>query len=266
VTPRVAPPASTPFLVVIVAAAMAFLAVLALEAGRGAARSAGHWRADLTGVATVRLEPDADARAVAVRLTALDGVAAARALPRDEVAALLLPWIGDIPDAGALPLPGMIDVTLATPPPRASDVEALLPEGGVYDDHRAWTAPLIEAVAAFERLIAVAVGLSGVALAAMVAVAARAGLAGAADTVRTLRLLGARDGFIAACFDRGIALRALAGAALGTVAAAVAVRLVPSVEADPAILPWLALVPLASGALAWATARLAIVAILRGMP
>ena len=264
--PPIAPPSATPYLVAVVAGAMAFLTVCALEAGRGAAQVAGFWQGDLRGVATVRLPHDAALEPVLAALGGVDGVETARALTQDEVAALLLPWLGTMPAPDAVPLPQIVDVQLADPPPAAAAVEAVLPTGGVYDDHRAWTAPLLEAARGFERLIAAAVGLSAVALRAMVAVAARAGLAGAAGTVSTLRLLGARDGFIAAAFDRGIAVRAALGAALGAGSAILLLRAVPGVAAGTTALWLLLAVPLATGALAWLTARLSIMLMLRAAP
>jgi cell division transport system permease protein len=117
----------------------------------------------------------------------------------------------------------------------------------------------------------------GAALAAMVVTAARASLSGAAATVRTLRLIGAQDGFIARAFDRPIALRALAGGAAGAAAAALSLWIVPPLGlaeglgagAAAAWRPSLTLIagaPLASAALAFAAARVAILVILRREP
>jgi cell division transport system permease protein len=256
---------------------MAFLAVCALSAGQGAARLAGFWQADLTGTATVRLPADGDVQAVLRALEDLPGVAETRGLAEAEVVALLMPWVGEMPDPAPLPLPQLVDVRLADDPPDPAAVRTALQSvapGAVYDDHRAWTTPLRRTASAFQRLIAGAVVLSGVALAAMVAVAARASLAGAFSTVRTLRLLGARDGFIASTFDRGIGLRALIGAAVGAVAAGLAVPalpvetlgLAPAGAAPGLPLGMLAAVPLASGVLAWLTARIAILLMLRRAP
>jgi len=281
-----APRSAAPFLVAVVSGAMCFLAVLALEAASGAARVSGAWTEGLGGAATIRVPApggwdDAAPRAAAAlaAASAAPGVASARLLTREELAALIGPWLG--PEAAGLaadaaPTPMMIDVALADPPPDAASLQALLDAaspGATYDDHAAWRAPLERAAAAFRRLAFWSVGLMGLALAAMVIAAARASLAGAAATVRTLRLVGARDGMIARAFDRPIALRALAGGAVGAGAAALALAAAPPLGLAeglgapaagwrPSAYPVVA-APLASALLAWAAARGAVAALLR---
>lgn len=278
---RLAPPSGTPYLVAVVAGAMAFLAILAMEAGVGAGRMAGLWQADLQGVATVRLPPAdaASAPRVAEALLKLPGVAAARVVPAEEARSLLAPWLGEGLSTDVLPLPVLIDLRLGIPPPDGAAVRAALAAAApraVFDDHAAWRVPVERAARGLRILVAAAVSLMALALAAMVVVAARASLAGAAATVRTLHLLGAGDGMIASTFDRGIAARAFGGALIGAPLAVLAVRALPLVEAassmalagEAAGVPWLALVvlPVGAGLLAWATARVAILAMLRMMP
>jgi len=280
----VAPHAATPYLVAVVSGAMCFLAVLALEAAGGAARVSGAWSDGMAGAATVRIPaPEGRSAATPLAIAALaalsdaPGVADARLLAAEEMAALAAPWLGDALNPAEWPAPLLIDVTLADPPPARDAMQARLDAaapGALYDDHAAWRAPLEQAAAAFRRLAFWSVGLMGIALAAMVTAAARASLAGAAATVRTLRLLGARDGDVARAFERPIALRALIGGALGAPAAALALSQAP-LGLGPALgapAPWsatLALIvaaPLASAALAWLTARLAILLMLRRAP
>jgi cell division transport system permease protein len=278
-----APRAGAPNLVALVSAAMCFLAVCALEAGVGAARISGAWSAGLTGAATVRV-PAPEGRAAALPLAdaalaaarALPGVEAARVVPEDEAAALLAPWLGAEAAAG-LPAPVLIDVKLGAPAPDAAEaarrVAAAAP-GAVWDDHAAWRAPLEASATAFRRLAWWSVGLMGAAVAAMVVAASRASLFGAASTVRTLRLLGARDGFIAATFDRPLALRAFLGGAVGAPAGWLAVAALPALglpaalgapEAArplPDLIPALA-APFACAAAAWMTARLSVLSLIR---
>lgn len=273
-----------------VCAAMCFLAVVALEAAAGAARVAEAWTDGLSGAATVRV-PAPDGREAAepvalaaeAALAATEGVVSARLLSVEDMAALTAPWLG--PEAadllGDAPAPLLIDVALRRPPPDPAQVQARLnaaAPGAVYDDHAAWRAPLADAATAFRRLAFWCVGLMGAALAAMVALAARASLSGAASTVRTLRLNGARDGFIAAAFERPIALRALVGGAVGAAAAVLALSAAPALGLADALgapaaafappgrdlpgLAALALTPVAAAALAFATARMAILAML----
>lgn len=280
----IAPHGAAPYLVAAVSGAMCFLAVCALEAASGAGRVSGAWSDGMAGAATVRVPaPEGRSAAAPLAVAALatladaPGVAAARLLDADEMAALVAPWLGAGLDPSALPLPLMIEVTLADPPPTAASVQARLDAaapGALYDDHAAWRAPLERAAAAFRRLAFWSVGLMGLALAAMVAAAAHASIAGAAATVRTLRLIGARDAYVARAFERPIVLRALIGGAVGAPAAALALAMAPLdlgaglgvAEAwSPQLAPVVA-APLACGALAWLTARLSILAMLRRAP
>jgi cell division transport system permease protein len=269
--------------VALVSAAMCFLAVCALEAASGAARISGAWSAGLSGAATVRVPapdgrdaalPAADAARAAV--LALPGVESARVVSEAEAAALLAPWLGAAA-LDALPAPVLIDVTLGAPPPDAAEaarrVAAAAP-GAEWDDHAAWRAPVEASATAFRRLAWWSVGLMGVAVAAMVVAASRASLFGAAGTVRTLRLLGARDGFVAATFDRPLALRAFLGGAVGAPAGWLAVWSLPTLglaqalgapeaaRAAPDLIP-VAAAPVVCAVAAWITARLSVLALIR---
>jgi cell division transport system permease protein len=279
-----APRSTAPYLVAVVSGAMCFLAVAALEAGQGAARVAGAWSGALDGVATVRV-PAAEGRAaaegaavaaLAVVATA-PGVESARVIPAEEAAALAAPWLGPDLDLAQLPAPILIDLRFAPggfdPVALRAGLAAAVP-GATLDDHGAWRAGVERAAVGFRRLVGWSVALMAVALVAMVAAAARASLAGAASTVRTLRLVGAEDGFVAGVFDRPIALRALAGGAIGAPLAAFAIWALPALglaaafgaeaAAGPALWPVVA-APLVAAAVAYATARLSVLALLRAI-
>jgi cell division transport system permease protein len=64
----------------------------------------------------------------------------------------------------------------------------------------------------------------------MITLAANAALAANAQVIQVLRLVGARDIFIARAFVRRFTLRALAGAAAGTFLGVIAVLLLPSTD------------------------------------
>ena len=110
---------------------MSFLAVLTLAAGLAAIRLADEWRADLAGVATVRVSPgegDAEARVAAVTevLRTTPGIARVRVLSDDEQAALLAPWLGDAAGMADLPAPRLIDITLDGAGPDADALQKRL--------------------------------------------------------------------------------------------------------------------------------------------
>ena len=64
----------------------------------------------------------------------------------------------------------------------------------------------------------------------MITMAAQAALAANSQVIRVMRLVGARDVYIAGAFVRRFTLRTMTGAALGTVAGMVAVLLLPRTD------------------------------------
>ncbi|MEO0702264.1 MAG: FtsX-like permease family protein [Pseudomonadota bacterium] len=219
----------------IASAAMAFLCVFALALLFTTSRVATTWSGELAQSATIRISAPADqidAQVTAV-LTILDqtpGVATARALTDDEQQALLTPWFGPGLPLDTLPIPQLIEVTHAD---RGFDAEGLrlrlraeVP-GAVFDDHTRWRQPLIEAAGRLRVLGWVSIALIGVTMAVIVSLAASAALAANGQVIDVLRLIGARDRFVANAFVRRFTLRALAGSALGTVLAMIALWLMP---------------------------------------
>ncbi|HEU0223708.1 MAG TPA: cell division protein FtsX [Paracoccaceae bacterium] len=266
------------------AAATAFLAVAAICLGLAAARLADRWQEELAQAATLRIsgpaeEMEARVAAALAALRATPGIALARAMSLEESARLLEPWLGAGVPLEALPVPRLIEIReTAAGPDRDSLAKRLEGEvpGAIYDDHSRWRRPLVRAASGLELLAAVAVFLTLFLMMAMVTLAARASLAAHQNVVATLRLVGAADGFITRAFVRRFTLRALGGAAAGTLAGAIGVLMVPvpDIEGDlatalaPQGLGWLALVTIpvvAAAAAYWAT-RGATRAALRHLP
>ncbi|APX21950.1 MAG: cell division protein FtsX [Rhodobacteraceae bacterium] len=234
---RVVPPTGfTARLTVFAAAAMAFLAVFALALSLATGRLATTWSEQLARSSTVRISaPEgqmAAQTAAALRLLQqTPGVASARALSEAEQQALLEPWFGpDLPVA-QLPVPQIIEVTETAegydPAGLRLRLQAEVP-GAVLDDHARWRAPLVDAAARLRLLAWLAAGLIAATVGAIVTLAANAALAANAQVIAVLRLVGATDTYIARAFVRRFTLRALIGAAAGTVAGMVAVYLMPS--------------------------------------
>ena len=211
-------------LTVFVAAAMAFLAVFVLALSLTAGRLASSWADDLAQTATLRLPADLEQTNAALRaavtvLQTTTGVASARVLEADEQRALLAPWFGpDIP-VESLPVPQLIEILPDETGYDAAGLRARLQAevpGAVLDDHGAWREPL-QAAAQRLRLVGWSVlALIGTVMAAMITLAAHASLAANAQIIRVLRLVGARDGYIARAFVRRFTLRAGLGAIIGT--------------------------------------------------
>ena len=237
---RVVPPSGhTAWLTQFTAGAMAFLAVFALALSLAAGRLADRWSDALERTATVRLSApddqiDLQTKAVLEVLSTTPGIASARALEDAEQRALLEPWFGPDLPVDALPLPRLIELTEDG---AGFDSEGLKQRltaeapGAVLDDHTRWRRPLAVAADRLRLLGLLSIGLIGAATAAMITLAANAALAANAQVIRVLRLVGARDAYIARAFVRRFTLRALSGAAIGTVAGMIGVALLPSTEA-----------------------------------
>ncbi len=279
---RAVPPTGfTATLTLLTAGAMAFLAVFALALALATGRLADRWGAELAQTATLRLPPAEDGTeartTTALRvLNQTPGVAEARALTPDENRALLEPWLGPDLPVESLPIPQLVEITLDGGDFDAQGLrarlEAELP-GAVLDDHTRWRAPLIEAAARLRGLGIVALLLIAASTAAMITLAAQAALAANAQVIRVLRLVGARDIYIARAFVRRFTLRAAWGAAGGTLAGLAGVLLLPSADTAGGFLTglgfqgagWLApaLIPPLAAVMAFLSTRAAALRMLR---
>ena len=270
---RVVPPSGfTAQLTVLTAAGMAFLAVFALALSLATARLADRWGAALAQTSTIRISAPEDQRAAqtaaALRvLGTTPGVASARALDDDEQRALLAPWFGPDLPVESLPIPQLIEINETG---RGYDAEGLRlrlraeAPGAVLDDHTRWRRPLVRAAQSLNLLGLASIGLIVLTMAAMITLAANVSLTANAQVIGVLRLVGARDTYIARAFVRRFTLRALGGAAGGAALGMVAVALLPDTGSAGAFLTglgfsgfgWLAplTIPPLAGAIAfWAT-------------
>jgi cell division transport system permease protein len=237
------------------------------------------WRQGLAGTLTVQVLPRGgeDASGLETRVAAaLDalrespGVARAELLAQDRVAALLEPWLGKGATLADLPLPRLIDVTLAD---RDADVEAIarrvtetVPAVSV-DSHGVWLRHITSFARAIEVTAAAVVALISVAAIAIVVFATRSGLAVHRDAIEILHLIGARDSFIANEFQRqalwlalkggliGFVLATLTLAALYLLSARIDAGLVPDLELGWTQLASLAALPFGAAAIGMETAR-----------
>jgi cell division transport system permease protein len=236
---RVVPPSGyTATLTSFTAGAMAFLAVFAIALSLAAGRLAERWSAALTNTATIRISAPADqldlqTQAVLDVLAQTPGIAAARALTDDDQRALLAPWFGPDLPVDALPLPRLIEVTEDG---NGYDGEGLRQRlaaeapGALLDDHTRWRKPLAVAAERLRLLGVLSLVLIIGAMAAMITLAANAALSANAQVIRVLRLVGAKDSYIARAFVRRFTLRALIGAAVGALAGLIGIALLPATD------------------------------------
>ncbi len=281
---RVVPPTGfTARLTVFAAGAMAFLAVFALALSLAAGRIAADWEAALAQSSTVRVSaPSGQVEAQLARvLEVLDstpGVAAARVLSDDEQRALLAPWFGPDLPLDTLPVPRLVAITESPGGYDAAGLGARLAgeaPGAVLDDHGRWRAPLARAASRMRAFGFVSLGLIAATTAAIITLAASAALSANAQVIEVLRLVGARDSYIARAFVRRYTLRAFFGATGGTLAGMAGVFAMPS-DGSEGFLTGLGfagpdwglplLIPLLAAIVAFAATRRAAFATLRERP
>jgi len=234
----VPPSGHTAWLTSFTAAAMTFLAVFALALAMASGRLAERWAGALERTATVRLSapPEQIAQqeqAVLDLLATTPGIAAARPLTMDEQRRLLEPWFGPDLPVDALPLPRLIEITEDGSGYDSEGLRLRLAAeapGAVLDDHTRWRRPLAVAADRLRLLGWLSIGLIGLTMAAMITLAANAALAANAQVIGVLRLVGARDSYIARAFVRRFTLRALAGAGVGAVLGLAGVAVLPSAD------------------------------------
>ena len=276
-----------------VIAVMAFLAALALGASLVATRAAHGWQSGLSDRITVQIMPpeqgDPRAGLEIETQTALDllnstpGIAHAHLLSDAEINALVEPWIGKDGAVSGIPLPRLIDA--AVTPGAMVDSNALAAAlkrsapHATLDDHRRWLARLkglADAVrwSAYGILLLIAG-----ATAAAVSFATRAGLDAHHEMVALLHQMGALPGFIARAVEWHYFISALFAAALGTLFAALlflaagglevfgleAVPFLPPLSLKWIEIPWLAAVPVATSLIAWATARISVLSVVKAI-
>jgi cell division transport system permease protein len=276
-----------------VIAVMAFLAALALGASLIADRTTQGWSHGLAAKLTVQIVPpdtgdakkilDRETDTVVNLLRAAPGIANAASLSDAELDALVAPWVGQNGLTSDIPLPRLIDASIT--PGMNVDVAFLVAQlkkaapHATLDDHSRWISRL-SAIANTVRYSAYGILLLiAIATAAAVSFATRAGLDAHHEMVALLHQMGARAGFIARTVEWHYFTSALVAALLGTVFAALlflgagglerfgvdAVPFLPPLTLAWSEMPWLLAVPAATALIAWATARISVLSVVRAI-
>ena len=217
---------------------MAFLAVFALALSMASGRLADRWASSLSGTATIRIsappeQMETQVAAVLALLSTTPGIASSREIPADEQRQLLEPWFGPDLPVESLPLPRLIEVTETADGYDSESLRLRLAAeapGAILDDHTRWRRPLAVAADRLRLLGLMSLVLIGAATAAMIALAANAALSANLSVIKVLRLVGAKDSYIARAFVRRFTLRALTGAAVGAVVGTIGVALLPKAD------------------------------------
>ncbi|WP_321831101.1 cell division protein FtsX [Thalassovita sp.] len=282
---RVVPPTGfTATLTTFSAIAMGFLAVFALALTLASGRLADRWSNELARSSTLRISaPEEQMQAqITAALRVLEttpGVESARALSEEEQKALLEPFFGPDLPIEELPIPQLIEINETDQGYDSTGLRLRLAAevpGAVLDDHTRWRKPLVEAATRIRILGWAAFLLIGGAMAAMITLAAHAALSANTQVITVLRLVGARDSYIAGAFVRRFTYRGFSGAGIGAGLGALAVWLLPEAQAAGGFLTglgfqglqwlWPLGIPLLGGAVAFAATRAAAKRKLKELP
>lgn len=279
---QVVPPSGpTAWLTTFTAGAMTFLCVFALALSLASGRLADRWSEALAKTATIRLsappeQVDLQTDAILSVLSTTPGVASFRVIEDAEARALLEPWFGPGLPIEVLQIPRLFEVMEADPPYDSEGLrQRLVAEapGALLDDHTRWRRPLAEAAERIRLLGILSIVLIGATMAAMITLAARAALASNAEVIRVLRLVGAKDSYIARAFVRRFTLRAMSGAVIGAAAGMAGVAALPVADAAGGFLTglgfngtgwlWPLILPPVAGLVAFSATRRAALAKLK---
>ena len=278
-------PATPPFGVLTwLTAASTLLTVLAAAAVLGLSSAATTLRSVAAGQTMVQVvvaDPEARARDAgqAVQLLrATPGVRSAALVSDAAMAAVLRPYIGDLPLA-ELPVPAMISVALAPGADRALLARRLAPIPSARLDGDAGQAGALDNLLASLRRAAIIGGaIAGIATCLVAMLATRAAMAGHDATIDILHTLGATDGQLSSTLTRRTAREAAIGACIGLLVGIAAIMLMAqrlsalgSELGDSVLLGWgqwavLLALPFAIVLLAAGTAQATMLASLRRTP
>lgn len=191
---------------------MCFLACLTVGAVYMIQQSANAWLRDIASEVTVQVQAkdgvDAEqvTQQVADYLRAQGGIAKVTVLSPAESAALLEPWIGQIDDLSALPVPRLIALELDRS--GAADLEQVRSglttqfQGVALDDHRRWRQQIMTITNSFALGGLAILVLVSVATTAIIVSATKSSMASNKDIVEVLHFVGATDRFIAREFEK----------------------------------------------------------------
>jgi cell division transport system permease protein len=247
---------------------MTFLACLALGCSILADRAAERWLARATSamsvqiIETTQLTVEDQLPAVLREIQATPGIGSSRVLQRDDLVALLEPWLGTGNIGEDMPLPLLIEIIPAEGKnlPSASlsaRLKAVAP-GARLDTHGRWRETLEGTAKALELFAALVLAMVTLATATVILFATRAGLLANEEILNVLHQIGAQDGYISRRFEghfvRVVSLAAIAGLAAALVFFYALGGLLAEAR-DPSFLIYLTPLPLAAIVLSWQVTR-----------
>lgn len=218
---------------------MCFLACLTAGSVYMMNQSASAWLRDIASEVTVQIEArdrtdlDKVAADVAKFLMTQPGVTRARAMPLEESAQLLEPWLGQSEVLKALPVPRLVAVEVdRNAPPSMDGLRAALGrqfKGVTLDDHRRWQRQIRTITRSFALGGLAILLLVGAATTAIIVSATKSAMASNRDIVEVLHFVGATDRFIAREFERHFLRLGVRAGVVGAVWATLVFLTMPTV-------------------------------------
>lgn len=209
-------------------AIMLFVTVVVAAAGLALAHGAALAKRGVEHRYSVELDDGSrSGAALAARLRAVGGITTATPVAEEELRATLESWLGPLAHSDALPLPAMVDVTLA-PGADAGRVKAEVGRaapGARFIANEARLGPVLRVVTMIGWLALGLVVLMALAAAAVVLLATRGAFDTHRQTLEIMHGVGATDRQVTRLFMRQMAIEALVGGVAGTVAAGVVLGL-----------------------------------------
>lgn len=281
--------------VVLLIALMTFLVIIALTTSFVLGDMTRRWSSGLENKVTIEIpvkglageaRSNDDIASISKRITdVLDNrpdVKGFLVLERDEVSALVSPWLGEDFSLDEIPVPGIISVDLVESEPKIlqelNDRVKAIDEFSRLDSHEEWLNDLLGFAGSLKFgafLLATIIAITTV---TAVAGSVRARLALHKSEIELLHIMGAGDRYIAQQFQRHFFMLAVKGAAIGTVVAFIGLLIIKhmSGEMNLALLPefsmnfWqillLVIMPVFAGVVAMITALVTVFKALVKMP
>ncbi len=191
---------------------MCFLACLTVGTVHLIRESANGWLKDIASEVTVQVQAkdgadtDKTVQEVAKYLAQQSGISKVTVMTAAESAGLLEPWLGQIDDLGALPLPRLIALELdRAAAPDLDGIRTALSsqfQGTTLDDHRRWQQQIATITNSFALGGLFILALVGMATTAIIVSATKSSMASNREIVEVLHFVGATDRFIAREFEK----------------------------------------------------------------
>ncbi len=156
-------------------------------------------------------------------LRTIPGVSSFEVLDHEKLMLLLQPWVGDTGNLTDLKMPLLIDVELDTRVPfQVSEAHRILSQvapGVRIESHAKWQQTLVTLAQSLRALSYIIIGFIALTIFVIVSLMTRASLNVHSDIINVLRLMGARNRYIASYFQNSSFWLCLKGGAIGLLAA-----------------------------------------------